>query len=222
MIEPRMATMLGVSDDGREGRRRPCSPRRCGASSTRRSTRSRSTASARRTTACSRWRPAHRASTITRDDDPALLEALARRRRPSGARDRARRRGRDQARHRARHRRGDAGRRVAGGADDRELAARQDGDSWRRSELGPPHRGGRPIGRGVRARSRVGRRSAPCRSSSNGVPHDERAADAADRARRQRTSRSPSTSAPADRTTATMWTCDFSAEYVRINAEYRT
>jgi glutamate N-acetyltransferase/amino-acid N-acetyltransferase len=22
--------------------------------------------------------------------------------------------------------------------------------------------------------------------------------------------------------TATMWTCDFSAEYVRINAEYRT
>ena len=31
-----------------------------------------------------------------------------------------------------------------------------------------------------------------------------------------------SISAPAARTSATMWTCDFSAEYVRINAEYRT
>ena len=54
---------------------------------------------------------------------------------------------------------------VAGGADDRELAAREDRDSWRRSELGPARRRRRPIRRGVRARARVGGRSAPCRSS---------------------------------------------------------
>ena len=47
-----------------------------------------------------------RGVTVTRDDDPAFLERAAARGRPSGARDRARRRGRDQARHRARHRRG--------------------------------------------------------------------------------------------------------------------
>ncbi len=59
-----------------------------------------------------------------------------------------------------------ARRRVARGADDREFAAREDGDSRRRSELGPPRRRRRPIGRRVRARSRVGRRSATCRCSS--------------------------------------------------------
>ena len=53
MIEPRMATMLGLPDDGREDRAggavAGAAPRR----RTRRSTRSPSTASARRTTACS-------------------------------------------------------------------------------------------------------------------------------------------------------------------------
>ena len=55
----------------------------------------------------------------------------------------------------------------------------------------------------------------------NGLPHDEAAPEAAehlkgddDRDRRQpRHRRTPS---------ATIWTCDLSAEYVRINGEYRT
>jgi len=54
-----------------------------------------------------------------------------------------------------------------------------------------------------------------------GVPHDERADDAA------KVLQAPEVSVSVDLGTggahrATMWTCDFSAEYVRINAEYRT
>ncbi len=54
-----------------------------------------------------------------------------------------------------------------------------------------------------------------------GVPHDERADSAAD------VLRAAEVSVTVDLGTggaheATMWTCDFSAEYVRINAEYRT
>jgi glutamate N-acetyltransferase/amino-acid N-acetyltransferase len=56
---------------------------------------------------------------------------------------------------------------------------------------------------------------------TNGVPHDERAADAAEvlEAKNITVAIDLGTGGPHD---ATMWTCDFSAEYVRINAEYRT
>ena len=63
--------------------------------------------------------------------------------------------------------------------------------------------------------------SGPCRCSSQGVPHDERADEAA------AAMQGDSVTVTVDLGTggahaATMWTCDFSAEYVRINAEYRT
>jgi glutamate N-acetyltransferase/amino-acid N-acetyltransferase len=55
----------------------------------------------------------------------------------------------------------------------------------------------------------------------DGTPHDERADDAA------AVMQTPEMTITVDlgvggRYAATMWTCDFSAEYVRINAEYRT
>ena len=54
-----------------------------------------------------------------------------------------------------------------------------------------------------------------------GVPHDERADQAAEvmRAKEIDVTIDLGTGGPH---AATMWTCDFSAEYVRINAEYRT
>jgi glutamate N-acetyltransferase/amino-acid N-acetyltransferase len=56
---------------------------------------------------------------------------------------------------------------------------------------------------------------------TNGVPHDERADDAAEVLQDKNITVAVDlgTGGPHD---ATMWTCDFSAEYVRINAEYRT
>jgi glutamate N-acetyltransferase/amino-acid N-acetyltransferase len=55
----------------------------------------------------------------------------------------------------------------------------------------------------------------------NGVPHDERAEEAAGvlQGREVAVGVDLGTGGPHH---ATMWTCDFSAEYVRINAEYRT
>jgi len=54
-----------------------------------------------------------------------------------------------------------------------------------------------------------------------GVPHDERADEAA--AVMQAKDVAVSVDLGTGGThAATMWTCDFSAEYVRINAEYRT
>ena len=55
----------------------------------------------------------------------------------------------------------------------------------------------------------------------HGVPHDDRADQAA------QVLRHPAVTVTVDLGTggasaATMWTCDFSADYVRINAEYRT
>jgi glutamate N-acetyltransferase/amino-acid N-acetyltransferase len=54
-----------------------------------------------------------------------------------------------------------------------------------------------------------------------GVPHDERADQAAD------VMKDTNVTVTVDLGTGkghefTMWTCDFSAEYVRINSEYRT
>lgn len=55
----------------------------------------------------------------------------------------------------------------------------------------------------------------------NGVPHDERAAQAEEVLEKAEVTVTVDlgTAGPGE---ATMWTCDFSAEYVRINAEYRT
>ena len=56
---------------------------------------------------------------------------------------------------------------------------------------------------------------------ASGVPHDERANDAAAVLQEKAVTVAVDlgTGGPHE---ATMWTCDFSAEYVRINAEYRT
>jgi glutamate N-acetyltransferase/amino-acid N-acetyltransferase len=54
-----------------------------------------------------------------------------------------------------------------------------------------------------------------------GVPHDERADLAADVLRAKDITVTVDLGTGAEHA-ATMWTCDFSAEYVRINAEYRT
>jgi glutamate N-acetyltransferase/amino-acid N-acetyltransferase len=56
---------------------------------------------------------------------------------------------------------------------------------------------------------------------AQGRPHDERAPQAADYLRRHDVELSVDLGA-GGRHGATMWTCDLSAEYVRINAEYRT
>jgi len=68
-----------------------------------------------------------------------------------------------------------------------------------------------------RAAVRIG----PIELFSNGTPHDERSPDAADYLKQ------PEIGIEVDLGTggtgaAQMWTCDLSAEYVRINAEYRT
>jgi glutamate N-acetyltransferase/amino-acid N-acetyltransferase len=54
-----------------------------------------------------------------------------------------------------------------------------------------------------------------------GTPHDDRAAAAADVLRGREVSVTVDLGAGGPHA-ATMWTCDFSADYVRINAEYRT
>jgi glutamate N-acetyltransferase / amino-acid N-acetyltransferase len=54
----------------------------------------------------------------------------------------------------------------------------------------------------------------------NGRPHDERALDAA--AYLAGTDLTVSVDLGVGRATSTVWTCDLSAEYVRINADYRT
>ena len=55
----------------------------------------------------------------------------------------------------------------------------------------------------------------------DGVPHDERADAAADVLSRHEIAIAVGLGTGGAHA-ATMWTCDFSAEYVRINAEYRT
>jgi len=54
----------------------------------------------------------------------------------------------------------------------------------------------------------------------NGRPHDERASDAA--AYLEGTDLTVAVDLGAGTASSTVWTCDLSAEYVRINAEYRT
>ena len=110
-------------------------------------------------------------------------------------------------------------RRASRRQGDRQLAAGQDGHPRRRSELGTPDRGGRPRRRRVR--------SVSCGSDDRRRrPVQEWAA-----ARRGGGAGGNVPQVPGDRVTvglgvgtasSTVWTCDLSAEYVRINAEYRT
>jgi glutamate N-acetyltransferase/amino-acid N-acetyltransferase len=55
----------------------------------------------------------------------------------------------------------------------------------------------------------------------NGLPHDGNAPQAAEHLK-QAECRSTCTWAPAGAGDATVWTCDLTAEYVKINGEYRT
>ena len=112
-------------------------------------------------------------------------------------------------------------RRLAGRADHREFAAGEDGHPRRRSELGPA-RGGRRADRARRSIS-ITRRSrlATCKLFVNGVPHDDRADAAAEVLKAAEVTVTVDLGHGGQHA-ATMWTCDFSAEYVKINAEYRT
>jgi glutamate N-acetyltransferase / amino-acid N-acetyltransferase len=157
---------------------------------------------------------------ITRDDDPALL---------AGLRDVAGRLARDIVR-------GGEGAtklvtvRVTGAASlaDAQLAARTIANS---PLVKTAIHGGDPNwGRLVAAAGRSGAKFVLDRASVavgpvkvfvEGVPHDERADQAAD------VLKDRNVAVTVDLGTGkghefTMWTCDFSAEYVRINSEYRT
>jgi len=61
----------------------------------------------------------------------------------------------------------------------------------------------------------------PVQMFVSGVPHDERAGEAAAVMQQKELTVSVDLGTGGGHS-ATMWTCDFSAEYVRINAEYRT
>ena len=157
---------------------------------------------------------------VTRDDDPALVEGL-----------------RAVAGHLAREI-------VRGGEGATKLVtvrvtgARSDPDAWlaARTIANSPlvktaiHGGDPNWGRLVAAAGRSGAAFVLERASVaigevplfvTGTPHDERADEAA------KVLDAPAVTVTVDLGTggthdATMWTCDFSAEYVRINAEYRT
>ena len=201
MIEPRMATMLGVPDDGRAGRARRARRARCGASSTRRSTRSPSTASARPTTACS----------LLASGASGVVDHA--RRRPGAARGAC---ARSPAIWRARS--CAAARARPSSSPCTSPARRRTADAWlaARTIANSPlvktaiHGGDPNWGRLVAAAGRSGAAFDLDRASVaiGAVPLfvERRAARRARRrgrrsARRRRTSRSRSTSAPADRTT---------------------
>ncbi len=157
---------------------------------------------------------------VTRDDDPTLLDAL-----------------RSVAGHLAREI-------VRGGEGATKLVtvhvtgAASHGDAWLavRTIANSPlvktaiHGGDPNWGRLIAAAGRSGAAFELERASVSigqvplfvqGVPHDERADQAADAltAKEILVAVDLGTGGRHD---ATMWTCDFSAEYVRINAEYRT
>ena len=113
------------------------------------------------------------------------------------------------------------GARRAGGAHDCQLPARED----RRCTAAIPTGAGssRPrAARGCRSSSRA-RPSASAASccSMKGSP-TTRMPKRPRRTSRARRSTSRSTSGTGGSEQATIWTCDLSAEYVRINADYRT
>jgi glutamate N-acetyltransferase / amino-acid N-acetyltransferase len=158
--------------------------------------------------------------TIDRDDDPVLLDAL-----------------RDVAGHLAREI-------VRGGEGATKLVtvkvtgAASTADAWlaARALSNSPlvktaiHGGDPNWGRLVAAAGRSGAEFVLDRASVcigavplfvTGTPHDERASDAATVLAESTVTISVDLGTGGSGT-ATMWTCDFSADYVRINAEYRT
>ena len=158
--------------------------------------------------------------TITRDDDPMLIEGL-----------------REVAGHLAREivRGGEGATKLvtvhvtgAASLDDARLAARTIANS---PLVKTAIHGGDPNwGRLIAAAGRSGAAVSLDRASvsigpvvlfADGVPHDERTPEA------ETILQSKTMTVAVDLGTgggheATMWTCDFSADYVRINAEYRT
>ena len=222
MIEPLMATMLGVRDDRRARRAGAAAARADGRASTSRSTRSRVDGECS-TNDCV-FALANGASGVTIGDDDfrLLVEALRAVCEPlaigivrggegatklitvqvTGA--------------------PTAAGREARGARDRQLAAGEDGGARRRSELGPAGRGRR-----TRRRRRSSSSARECgsarRAVRDGGPYDERAPQAADYLQRQ--GRSTLDGRPRHGRTRRARGCGratFSAEYVKINAEYRT
>ncbi len=150
------------------------------------------------------------------------LRGRARRAQPGARpRDRARRRGRDQARDGARQRREVRDRRGARREADRQLDAGEDGALRRRSELGPHPADGRRGARGDRAGARRGRRSAASRCSATARRPGDAARRRAGRALAKKEVE-VALDLGAGRHAATVWTCDLSYEYVKINAEYTT
>jgi glutamate N-acetyltransferase/amino-acid N-acetyltransferase len=157
---------------------------------------------------------------ITRDDDPALIDPM-----------------REVAGHLAREIvRGGEGAtklvtvRVTGAAthDDAWLAARTIANSplVKTAIHGGDPNWGRLIAAAGRSGAAFDLKGAsvaigPVTLFAHGVPHDDRAADAA--AVLQQTEIAVAVDLGTGGShAATMWTCDFSAEYVRINADYRT
>ena len=223
MIMPNMATMLAfVTTDA------PLTPEACDAAlraavGRRPSTASPSTPTPRPTTWCCSW-PAARQDGDAIGVGRRVLREVAvgdpRGVRRARADDRPRRRGRDQVRDR--HGRGALRARPTREAAhvDRELAAGQDRDLRRRRQLGPRRHGGRQVRRRRvdPARSRSLFAGIPVCRSGTAVPFDEEAAAAA--------LAEPEIDVVVDlhlgEAEATVWTCDLSYEYVRINGEYRS
>ena len=200
--------------------RRSCCSGRCERRWTIRSTRSPSTANARPTTACSRWRAARAACPSSDADLPLLVDALKAACEPLAIGI------------------------VRGGEGATKLitvnvgGARSDADAKRtaRAIANSPlvktaiHGGDPNWGRLVAVAGRSGAafsldravvRIGPVELFSEGGPHDERAPEAAVylKGRDIEVFVDLGTGGQGQ---ARMWTCDLSAEYVRINAEYRT
>ena len=88
-------------------------------------------------------------------------------------------------------------------------------------ELGPAGRGRRPRHANAGAGSRAGSASARSSCSANGAPYDERAPEAAEYLQGKDIALEVDLGTGGSGE-ARMWSCDLTAEYVRINAEYRT
>ena len=167
------------------------------------------------------WRPVQRACRWTRTCTPSLRAAFyevsrssrsascaAARAPPSSSRSPSRMPRTERRRH-------------ARGEDDRQLTAGEDGRARRGPELGTHRRRRRTLGRAVRRRSRHGARRRGRCSSNTGCRTTTRRRSAAEHLKGSEV-RIDVDLGTGGSGTATVWTCDLSAEYVRINGEYRT
>ena len=216
-----MATMLGVRDDRRAGRAGAAAAR-AGGGDRRRSTRSPWTASARPTIACSRWPTARAAWRSTRPTTRAGRGAARRSCEPLAHRHRPRRRGRDQAGHRS-----TSPARASDAEAQRAARAIANSPLVKTAIHGGDPNWGRLVA--VAGRAGVGRSTSIARACASATWSCSRTAGRSTSARRRRPSISKGTKSSlrvdlgtGGSGTARMWTCDLSAEYVKINAEYRT